>query len=614
MHLRTLLALLFCFLMSHAHAQPNANEQGLGVVVVDRAILEANGRSIAVKLPDAWAQSGRVGQATYVLTLNLSEKPREAWAIYFPRIGNRFEVTVNGHQVGKIGRIGDLSTDSALRPHYFRVSDSLLRSGANQIHVFLEGERNRYAGLSRVHLGPDRLLRLDYDWRYNHQVGGAVALTIVYVVCSLLALVLSLSLRQASDLLFALATAFGAFRTWTTLVETPPFDYHWWAWAVDMSYAASMVCIYAFYVRAMGLNIRRWDMAGGIYLGVALVMVTWHSQAERSDIRSIWFTFCLAYGAFLLVVVVYQWWRHKTLTRTVLAVASVVAAGFGIVDYLRVFNNQDGYGGVPLLRFTAACFVVAMVFVVADRLITSLRQERALRISIDKEVEMLRLELASQYEQQAITHAVTARTQERQRIVQDLHDGMGLQLTGLLGLVEKDTLDLGEVQSEVRHTIEQLRTLVDGSETFDGTLAELLGHIRHRIETRLRRQSIALEWQVRGSAEWVDTAIDPIAALNLQHLMFELCTNVLKHSGARTVTVICEVGVRAGDLTRFHVCFEDDGRQPRGTIGRAYAGQRSIERRVRQLQGEIAVDHPGGEGWRNSLSFSFSNLVLKLAE
>ena len=89
-----------------------------------------------------------------------------------------------------------------------------------------------------------------------------------------------------------------------------------------------------------------------------------------------------------------------------------------------------------------------------------------------------------------------AHAKERERLVHDLHDGIGLQLNTLLYMAEDRTDTRSDMLQEVRTAIEQMRLLVDSSQRFEGSFPELLGQVRHRIESRLSRLGIQLQWHV----------------------------------------------------------------------------------------------------------------------
>lgn len=229
-----------------------------------------------------------------------------------------------------------------------------------------------------------------------------------------------------------------------------------------------------------------------------------------------------------------------------------------------------------------------------------------MRESIAHELEEKKQELAQEFQIKSSRATERAQGVEREKLMQDLHDGMGLQLNSLLGLVEKGDAGPGEVQTEVRNSIEQLRNIVDGSEAFDGNLPELLGHIRFRIETRLKRQSIQLVWA--GHLGERMQRVRPSAAVSLQRLVFELCTNVIKHARAHNVHFTASLGHLPDVGEILLVLFEDDGPGVGSAVSGAGTGQRSILRRVAELGGTYEQTAIAGAGWKHQLTIPVSFL------
>ena len=598
---------LKCLLIAWACTATHVNANGVDRIELRMALLQAPGGEREVVLPDAWNKAGRFGQKVYRLTFDLPMAPDEAWALYLPRAGNRFHISLNGWLIARAGPLGDRSSDHAQKPHLFPLSEAVLRAGPNHLDILIEGDINRYAGLSRVHVGADRLLRKDFLMRNAAQHGGSLAVVAMCSVFGILALALFMGLRQSSDAFFALACLFCCIRTSYAIVERISFDYRWWTWLVDVSYAGLVVCISLFSVRALQMATRRWDLVALGFSLLSLFLVSWHAGASRNDVRQIWLMTMLVYVMLMSSVLVFQWWRQRTATAAVLASAALGGVAMGAHDHWLVFYARDGYGGFAMARYALVLFILAMGWIIVDRLIERMREERRLRESVARELAVKKVELTEQYVLHAKVLEEQAQIRERERLVQDLHDGMGLQLNSLLGLVERKNLNKKEVQQEVRYSIEQLRTLVDGSEKFDGSLAELLGQIRYRLETRLRRQGILLRWQVE-LGKWADALADPLIALSLQHLLYELCTNVIKHSGAKHVSVCCEVDVSDAETDRLRILFSDDGLNQQVDRVWTGGGLRSIERRVNELGGQHQLIQPDTGGWEHRLSLALNKL------
>jgi signal transduction histidine kinase len=585
------------------------------VHVIDRALRapmlgssEAQAEARAVVLPDVWNAQQLQGRWKYTLPLELAQTPREPWGIYVPRAGNRFRIALNGRPVAQIGRFGDEAVDHAQRPHFVPVPDGLLNAGQNRLEFEVEGERGRYAGLSKVHVGPDRIVRRTHAVRQAVQVGGLAVVAGLCVTFGVLALALFAKLRQRSDAYFALACFFCAVRVSYVLVERVPVDYRVWQGFVDLCYAGLVSTIVLFCARTLDMNARTWRLLTVAFASISLLLVPWHALAQRSDLRQVWLMLMLLFVTAASLAIIHRWWRVRSTVAALLASAAATGLAMGAHDHWIVFYTRDGYGSFALARFGLVAFIVAMGWIIVDRVVTRVREERAMRDALAAELEQRKRTLAIEFEIASRLAAERAKHSERERLVQDLHDGMGLQLNSLLGLVERGQARPDELQSEVRNSIEQLRTLVEGSQAFDGSLAELFGHIRYRVEARLRRQGIVLHWHSDGLS---DKSVRPAAAISLQHLVFELCTNVIKHADARQVTVKVGLSHPAdAEMARLELDFLDDGRGPPVGVMTAGAGSglRSLHRRVAELQGMHEVVRDAG-GWRHHMFFPLPNLL-----
>jgi signal transduction histidine kinase len=91
-------------------------------------------------------------------------------------------------------------------------------------------------------------------------------------------------------------------------------------------------------------------------------------------------------------------------------------------------------------------------------------------------------------------------------------------------------------------------------------------------------------------------------------VLFELCTNSVKHAGATNIAVC----VRVIDDTLRGPCleirFEDDGSVTVVTSNGSGLGHRSVERRMKELGGSQELEHAYGQGWRYRLVIPLTRL------
>jgi two-component system sensor histidine kinase DesK len=189
--------------------------------------------------------------------------------------------------------------------------------------------------------------------------------------------------------------------------------------------------------------------------------------------------------------------------------------------------------------------------------------------------------------------ARNAVAQERLRFARDLHDLLGHSLSlialksELAGrLAERDPArartEMADVEAAARRALAEVRDAVSGYRQV--TLAQALAEAR----SALSAAGIAL--RAPGPGEPLPGAVDAV----LGWVVREATTNVLRHSGARSVTV---------DLTRHPddvtLRVTDDGH---GIAGEAGAGLTGLAERVAALGGRLATGSTGRSGFRLTAS------------
>lgn len=124
---------------------------------------------------------------------------------------------------------------------------------------------------------------------------------------------------------------------------------------------------------------------------------------------------------------------------------------------------------------------------------------------------------------------------ERQRLMQDMHDGFGGDLLALALRAEAGRMNQSDMAGELRTALQNLRLFVDAVDTVDGDLAIALGILRGRIEPQLRDAKIVLNWEPIETQKPV--LLGPGGTLSLYHMIQEAVRNVIQHSRAKAMQV-----------------------------------------------------------------------------
>lgn len=248
------------------------------------------------------------------------------------------------------------------------------------------------------------------------------------------------------------------------------------------------------------------------------------------------------------------------------------------------------HAGLPL--GVIVCILFAAVVVHFGRelnrsMIENMMQRlHAQRLARELELGQQRL-LDAQHQQSVL--------RERQRVMQDMHDGLGSALSSSLVMLERGELDVAQAAVVMRECIDDLRLVVDSLEPTAQDLSTLLGMLRYRLQHRIEAAGVQLRWRMADLPQlpW----LEPSLALDLLRLIQEAIANALKHAGATELTLAVRPLVARDDGAAIELLVSDNGCGFDPIDSRAAGrGLRTMHSRAQRLQAELAVLSGAGEG------------------
>jgi signal transduction histidine kinase len=378
-------------------------------------------------------------------------------------------------------------------------------------------------------------------------------------------LVIWIRRRMAFDYgLFGLASLLWGLHTTNYVIETLP-EALWLPWRV-VRYASTggfVIVMTLFMLRFAGMR-RRWLerlllaywptgplvlLVGGMGWARAVDRgMGWHRAVDRYYQAGL-----IVIAAVMLGVTLTAGWRMRTPGSLALCAAVLVGIAFGVHDYLLSQGWSDPER--PFLLYYAADALLMVVGVLlADRFTRSLGEVEEANATLADKVSQKEQELTANYEQlRGYEHERTV-ADERQRIMQDMHDGLGSQLLTSLAAAERGALDPKGIAQVLREAIDDMRLAIDTLSPGRDGLLEALGNLRYRLEPRFRAAGVELHFTYRDLPDGFDVPHD--AALQILRVLQESLTNVLKHARARQASV--EVAIQR-EPRRFMLAIADDG-------------------------------------------------------
>lgn len=270
-----------------------------------------------------------------------------------------------------------------------------------------------------------------------------------------------------------------------------------------------------------------------------------------------------------------------------LAVWSLVTVVIGVYD-LALQQNLVNIESVFLTNFTGVGLTLLCWYIMFRRYVEALEAVTQAKADLARRLAQREAELTASHARLREVEGRELLNQERQRLMQDMHDGLGSTLVGALRAFEGDRAADLDAVGILRGCIDDLKLTIDSMEPVETDLLLLLATLRFRLQPRLEAAGVKLIWDA-GEAPplaWLDQR----HALHILRILQEAIANILKHAGAREVTVVVR---HEGD--RVLVRVRDDGRGFDPTLpsrGRGLANQR---RRAEAI-GAILTWEPSSRG------------------
>lgn len=185
--------------------------------------------------------------------------------------------------------------------------------------------------------------------------------------------------------------------------------------------------------------------------------------------------------------------------------------------------------------------------------------------------------------------AAMQRAIERQRLLGDMHDGVGSQLVGLIMQVRAQKIGDADLLEGLERCLDDMRLVVDSLDPAERSFLVSFAELRTRLEPRCSAIGIELRWNVSDDSR--AAGLDPERGLQVLRTVQEAVTNALRHSGTDRIDVDLS-NVRGADRSAMvELRIRDRGCGLRPTTGRSGGrGMESMRTRAERLGGELSVE------------------------
>ncbi|NRF69823.1 histidine kinase [Aquincola sp. S2] len=552
----------------------------------------------ALKLSHRWDEAfpGRDGRALYTLALPAGGGD-EPMALLFTRVGNQVEVRVNGRVVARFGELGKPRFDAAKTTRLVPVPAVLLQAEGNRLEVEVTTQASRWGGLSLVQYGPASTLAevLADQLRWRHHA----ALVLVAGFALMGALSLALWHRQREPLYgwFGLAALLGVVRHLDRIWSDVPVPWPAWGAITAAAYAAHLVTIIhvgALMVDATGARLRR-SMAATLVVSAGLGIVA--LLLHKPLLWDIGLVAMVPYGVAVVIALGRVAWARGGAARWLLAaVALLLLTGSAHDLGVRLGWWPGGGGRLSVMPFATFLIALGMFGLIAQRHNRTVLDYRQLNDELAQRVQQREDELRQALDTLHLQQREQAVLEERQRTMRELHDGVGAQLVALLNLASQGPVDAALVQEQAKLALDEMRMAVDALQPMNGDLTTVLATLRYRLQPRLAAAGIAVDWDMPPLPPLAH--LTPHSVLQVQRILLEAVTNVLKHAAASRI----RVSARLVDTPApaIEMSLHDDGRglQPGAAPPHAGRGLANMQARAQAIGASLVVESTAPRGTR----------------
>ena len=592
-----ILAIIFLTFYAHQLHLPDAHISIREVHVVNNESIEIpkdNARYVSTDLPDVWRKKNRTSSNVwYKAPIVLNVPPDRLWGIYLPLVSQNAAVYLNGELLGTGGYFSPNISNNENRPLYFSIPNGLLRPGRNIFHIRVQSASMRSGILHSVLLGPDEYLHSSYNFRYFVKYSLSQFIIILLGVTSLFTGSLWILRRHETVFgWFSMSIFIWMIHSLFLVIIDVPLPARVWDWGRFVSMLWFSISA-AIFVRRF-LSIQKSRIESYLYCwGVTASIVLYVSGTYMYAI-GVWCTnvSALLIGLYPILLLIREYIRMPHFDYMALAISGIIIAIFGFHDILVISHMIDALDG-RFIIYSAPLAVFIFVTILLRRFVFVMRETESMNIELEDIVEKKHEEIKKNYNELRRFEHKQIIADERERIMRDMHDGMGGHLVNSLAIVESETLDGNLLKSVILSALDDMRLVIDSMDDVGGDLLHVLGMLRDRLEPRLHQSGIKLVWQAKTIP--ILRKMGPKITLQIMRIFQEAITNAIKHSTADTITLKTDV-IFKDNTENISILLCDNGNgfnhEGKNTSGR---GLHNMRKRAEIINGEVSFSRKSGK-------------------
>ncbi|MCF6281280.1 MAG: histidine kinase [Candidatus Polarisedimenticolaceae bacterium] len=510
-------------------------------------------------LPDSWHDNHQdIEQIWYRSSLLLAQPVDELWGIYIPTVAHNAAVYINGVWVGRGGPFSEPLSRHHNEPLLFSFSSQLLHEGENRLDIRVATTFYDQGFLSKLYLAPVELLVDAYQLKYLVRVELIRWITVAMYLIGMITF--SFWLVRPQDIIYAVLSM--EMMIWGThnfnlFVAEIPFSTRLWEALMMSTLGWTIIIMVLFIHRYVGEKHEKIEL---FLLGLALFGLGIFLLPDVETVLHIgyrvWDVAIVIVGCYAVFILLKTYWHTQASDVCFMLFMGVFILVFGLHDILLVNHFRDRQEGL-IIQYAILPALLFFSWLLVHRFVHSIERAEFLAANLEQRVQVKKEALESQFEKVKVMEQQQVLAEERERIMRDMHDGIGGHLVSVITLLQAHK---GEVFKRIRekaeYSLTDLRFVIDSLDPVQYELPTLLGTMRMRLQDQLDAAKIELEWAVTDLPEI--PKMSPHRSLHIMRIVQEAFTNSIKHAECHRMRLA--TGVVTLDVPHIFIDIIDYGK------------------------------------------------------
>jgi len=568
------------------NVHPIKSVQRIASLAQNQSDLPAQGWESTV-LPDIWYEShqNKAREYWYRSVIDISNISSDVWAVYIPSVTHNTAVYINGVWIGQGGDFSDPVSRHQNEPLYYEFSKDLLKPVNNEILLHVKAEYYAQGLLGQVYVNSAAELEKEYQFKYGLRYSLIEALTIVLFFLGFVIFVFWLARPQdIVYLIFFLEIMFWGVHNLNLFIAEIPVS--------SVVWEALIMSTFGWMVASMIYFNHRFVGGGSVLVekSVMIVSVVGCVVFFLPDIElihifgyKIWDVILVMFGCYAIYHLLSIYWASPENDLYLMLLVGLPMLVFGLHDILLINHLGNPLDGL-IIQYIVIPAAILFAWFLLKRFVQSVNKAEDLSRSLEAKVELKETELKNQYQRLLKLEQEQVLATERERIMRDMHDGIGGQLVSVIATLQEHSGEIfKKTREKVQNSLTDLRFVIDSLDPALQDMTTVLGAIRGRLDDQLKAAHIQLHWNVIELPEV--ESMSPGFSLHVMRIIQEAVTNVIKHSEATELSFTTNID-DAGRIV-VQICDNGSGNLKANSAGR---GLRNMEYRAGEINADLSME------------------------